>query len=63
VKVVASVLYHSPVNLGGFTLSEMDNKRYHSTQYQKDAHEVVKNFWKNHYDDTEDKGDDSSNQH
>jgi hypothetical protein len=40
----------------------MDNKRYHPTQYQEDAHQIIEDFRKNHYDDTEDKGDDSSNQ-
>ena len=46
----------------GLRLKKVDNKRYHSTQYQEDAHQIVEDFRKNHYDDTEDKGDDSSNQ-
>jgi hypothetical protein len=45
-----------------FWLKEVNNKRYHSTQYQEDAHQIIEDFRKNHYDDTEDKGDDSSNQ-
>jgi hypothetical protein len=50
------------INLPGFWLSEVDNKRYHSTQYQEDAHQIIEDFRKNHYDDTEDKGNDSSNE-
>jgi hypothetical protein len=47
----------------GSTLDrKMDNERCHSTQNQEDAHQIVKDFRKNHYDDTEDKGNDSSNQ-
>jgi hypothetical protein len=53
---------HCPKSRSGFWLSEVDNKRYHSTQYQEDAHQIIEDFRKNHYDDTEDKGDDSSNQ-
>jgi len=62
VKVAALVLYHPPKSLSSFWLSKIDNKRYHSTQYQEDAHQIIKDFRENHYDDTEDKGDDSSNQ-
>jgi hypothetical protein len=42
--------------------SKIDNKRCHSTQYQEDAHQIIEDFRKNHYDDTEDKGNDSSNE-
>jgi hypothetical protein len=45
-----------------FWLKKVNNKRYHSTQYQEDTHQIIEDFRKNHYDDTEDKGDDSSNQ-
>jgi len=45
-----------------FWLEKVDNKRYRSTQYQEDAYQIIEDFRKNHYDDTEDKGDDSSNQ-
>jgi hypothetical protein len=55
-------LRHLPKSRPGFWLSKVDNKRYHSTQYQEDAHQIIEDFRKNHYDDTEDKGDDSSNQ-
>jgi hypothetical protein len=41
---------------------EIDKKRYHSTQYQEDAHQIIEDFRKNHYDDTEDQGNDSSNE-
>jgi hypothetical protein len=53
---------HRPKSRSGFWLNKVDNKRYHSTQYQEDAHQIIEDFRKNHYDDTEDKGDDSSNQ-
>jgi hypothetical protein len=53
---------HPPKSRSDFWLSKVDNKRYHSTQYQEDAHQIIEDFRKNHYDDTEDKGDDSSNQ-
>jgi hypothetical protein len=43
-------------------LSKLNDKRYHSTQYQEDAHQIIEDFRKNHYDNAEDKGDDSSNQ-
>jgi hypothetical protein len=39
----------------------MGNKGYHSTQYQEDAHQIIEDFRKNQYEDTKDKGDDSSN--
>jgi hypothetical protein len=41
--------------------NKMENKCRHSTQYQEDAHQIIEDFRKNHYDDTEDKGDYSSN--
>jgi hypothetical protein len=56
------VLRHPPKSHSGFWLSKIDNKRYHSNQYQEDAHQIIEDFWKNHYDDTEDKGNDSSDQ-
>jgi len=62
VKVVALALCRPPKSLSVFRLSKIENKRYHSTQYQEDAHQIIKDFRKNHYDDTKDKGNDSSNQ-
>jgi hypothetical protein len=41
--------------------NKMENKRRHSTQYQEDAHQIIEDFGKNHYDDTKDKGNYSSN--
>jgi hypothetical protein len=61
-KVRVLVLHHPPTNLGSLGLSKMDKERYHATQYQEDAHQIIEDFRKNHYDDTEDKGDDSSNE-
>jgi hypothetical protein len=58
VKVATLVLYHPPVNLAGFILSEIDDKRQHATQYQEDAHQIIEDLRENHYDDSEDKGDD-----
>jgi hypothetical protein len=60
VKVVAPVLYHPPVNLAGFRLGEIDDKRHHATQYEEDAHQIIEDFRENHYDNSEDKGDDPS---
>jgi hypothetical protein len=59
---VAQVLCHPPKSLSSFWLSKIDNKRHHSNQYQEDAHQIIEDFRKNHYQDTEDKGDDSSNE-
>jgi hypothetical protein len=53
---------HPPESRSVFWSKKVDNKRYHSTQYQKDTHQIIEDFRKNHYDDTEDKGNDSSNQ-
>jgi len=50
------------ISLSSFWLNKIDNKRCHSTQYQEDAHQIIEDFRKNHYDDTEDKGNDSSNE-
>jgi hypothetical protein len=63
VKVAALVLYRPPKSLSSFRLSEkIVKKRCHSTQNQEDAHQIIEDFRKNHYEYTEDKGDDSSNQ-
>jgi hypothetical protein len=43
-------------------LSKMANKRYHAPQYQDDAHQIIEDFRKNQYHDTEDEADYSSNQ-
>jgi hypothetical protein len=48
--------------LGSKIDSKMDNERCHSSQYQEDAHQIIGDFRKNHYDDTADKGADSSNE-
>jgi hypothetical protein len=56
------VLYRPPKSLPGFWLSKIGDKRYHSTQYQEDAHQIIEDFRENHHHDTEDKGDDSSNE-
>jgi hypothetical protein len=53
---------HPPKSLSSFWLSKIDNKRYHPYYDEPDAHQIIEDFRKNHYDDTEDKGDDSSNQ-
>jgi hypothetical protein len=45
-----------------FRLSKIGNKRYHPHYDEPDAHQIIEDFRKNHYDDTKDKGDDSSNQ-
>jgi hypothetical protein len=58
VKVATLVLYHPPVDIAGFRLSEIDDKRQHATQYQEDAHQIIEDLRENHYDDSEDKGDD-----
>jgi hypothetical protein len=62
VKVAALVLYHPPKSLSSFWLSKIENKRSHPTQYEEDAHQIIEDLGENHYDDTEDNGDDSSNQ-
>jgi hypothetical protein len=61
VNVAALVLYHPPESLFCFRLSEVGNKRYHSYYDEPDTHEIIEDFGKNHYDDTEDEADDSSN--
>jgi hypothetical protein len=45
-----------------FWLSKIANKRYHPYYDEPDAHQIIKDFRKNHYDDTEDKSDDASNE-
>jgi hypothetical protein len=63
VNVAALVFYHPPKSLSSFRLSEkIVKKRCHPTQYQEDAHQIIEDFRKNHYGDTEDKGNDSSNE-
>jgi hypothetical protein len=61
-KVVAPALRDPPVNLASLALTKMDNKCYHSTQYQEDANQIIEDFGEDHYDDTEDKSDDSPDQ-
>jgi hypothetical protein len=61
-KAAAPGRHHPPTNNSSFRLSKIGNKRYHSTQYQEDAHKIIEDFGKNHHYDTEDKGDDSSNE-
>jgi len=57
------VLHHPSTNLGSLGLNdlEMNKKRYHSTQDQEDAHQIIEDFGENHYDDSEDEGDDPCN--
>jgi hypothetical protein len=43
-------------------LSEIGNKGYHPDEYQEDAHQIIEDFRENHYHDTENKGNYSSNQ-
>jgi hypothetical protein len=62
VKVATLVLYHPPKSLSGFWLSKIGDKRYYSYENEPDAHQIIEDLRKNHYYDTENKGDDSSNQ-
>jgi len=43
-------------------LSKIGNEHYHPYYDKPDAHQIVEDLRKNHYDDTEDKSDDSSNE-
>jgi hypothetical protein len=52
---------HQPPKVFPTLGNKMENKRCHSAQYQEDAHQIIEDFRKNHYDDTEDNGDYSSN--
>jgi len=62
VKVAALVLYRPPKSLYSFRLSKIGNKRHHPYYDEPDAHQIIEDFRENHYYDTEDKGDDSSNE-
>jgi hypothetical protein len=62
VKVGPLVLYHPPVNLASFGLSEIENKRYHPYQDEPDAHQIIEDLRKNHHYYPEDEADDSSNE-
>jgi hypothetical protein len=53
---------YPPKSLSGFRLSKIGNKRYHPYYDEPDAHQIIEDFRKNHYYDTEDKGDDSSDE-
>jgi len=50
------------ISLSSFELSKIGNKRYHPYDDEPDAHQIIKDFGKDHYHDTENKGDYSSNQ-
>jgi len=50
------------INISSFWLSKIGDKRYHPYYDEPDAHQIIEDFRKNHYYDTEDKGDDSSNE-
>jgi hypothetical protein len=60
-KVAAPALYHPPKSLFCFRLSKIGNKRYYSYYDEPDAYQIIEDLRENHYDDTEDKADDSSN--
>jgi len=38
------------------------NNHYYPHYDEPDAHQIIEDFGENHYDDTEDKGNDSSNE-
>jgi hypothetical protein len=57
----SQLLFHQPKSLASFRLDKMENKRHHSNQYQENAHQIIEDFRKNHYDNTKDKADYSSN--
>ena len=61
-KVVASVLYRPPVNLGGFRLSEIHDKSQHPYQDEPDAHQIVEDLGENHHYYAEDKADNPPNE-
>jgi hypothetical protein len=62
VKVAAPVPRHPPESFCCFRLSKIGYKRHHTYYDEPDAHQIVEDLGKNHHDDTEDEGNDSSNE-
>jgi hypothetical protein len=50
------------IRFSSFGLTEIGDKSYYPHNDEKDAHQVIKDFGKDHHHNTENKGDYSSNQ-
>ena len=62
VKVGLLALYHPPIDLASFRLTEKGNKRNHPYQDEPDAHQIIEDLGENQHYYAEDKADDSSNE-